>query len=410
MIRDNILASQNGDSAEAFPGDRDNGQFAGTVSKVLESHEGAAIRAAATPEAPAWVTRGRVPCLDGIRAISILLVILQHQMDTRGFSSPRFLNWPKTWGTTGVNIFFVISGFLITLLLLRERQRSGTISLRAFYARRSLRILPAYCLYMLVVAVLVKCGVIFVGDWRVWLGALTFTTSFMAGIIPHWSYNSWVFSHLWSLSVEEHFYLLWPLVMLFMNRRRAVKVVIAVLCLSPVNRYLWWRFGHHVDIDFFTLTRIDTIAAGCLLALLVSSGKFWARTSALRQHPLPLFMLSVAALIVSHCFLARSGKYQLTVENPFEAICIAACIFFLAQDACGISGQILNSKPLVALGVLSYSLYLWQQLFMFPTYTTHSWLCPWPLNVLLAFSAAIASYFLVERLFLQLKDRLAFFQ
>lgn len=118
---------------------------------------------------PIRVLRGRLPCLDGLRALSILLVIFAHS----GAQIPIF---SKLDGHSGVTCFFVISGFLITLLLLRERERTGKISLKAFYLRRSLRILPAYLFYLGVIAVAQLGGLVHC-PWQDWLASFTYTSS-----------------------------------------------------------------------------------------------------------------------------------------------------------------------------------------------------------------------------------------
>jgi peptidoglycan/LPS O-acetylase OafA/YrhL len=122
-------------------------------------------------EEPTWVERGRIPCLDGLRGIAIVLVILSHTAGTKGAKLPLPLRYV---GGLGVEIFFVISGFLITLLLLREMRATGKISLKHFYMRRSLRILPAYFAYLGGLALMQSARQVRIpfGDW---FGALTYT-------------------------------------------------------------------------------------------------------------------------------------------------------------------------------------------------------------------------------------------
>src|SRR5580692_8626360 len=156
----------------------------------------------------------RIASLDGLRAVSILLVLTSHSiLGTHSFAFRLlFLH-----ADLGVRVFFIISGFLITTLLLNERAESGGISLRLFYIRRTLRILPAFYLFVGTVAILNALGVIAVPPGN-WVYVLTYTLNFD----PH---PPWVLGHLWSLSVEEQFYLLWPLVMRF--ARRSMWTVVA---------------------------------------------------------------------------------------------------------------------------------------------------------------------------------------
>lgn len=387
---------------------RDASQHLQEARAATEGLEVEAVGGSAKSQVPSWVMRGRIPCLDGLRAVSIVLVLAQHSFDTRGFWAPVWLQWMKNWGGTGVDVFFVISGFLITLLLLREWERRGTVSLRAFYARRALRILPAYMCYVLTVAVLAQIGWIVIANHYAWVAAATYTTNLLMGIDRHCYRDYWELGHTWSLSVEEHFYIVWPLILVIAGRRRAAKVLVALLCALTMTRYLWWRFAsRYVDIDYFTLTRGDAIAVGCIAAFLAASPSFWARLAPLKRHSSLWAGVAVGMLVLSRLVLARSGKYQLTIQHPFESACIAACLIMLAWDNRGIARRFLNSAQVVALGMLSYSLYLWQQLFLANATVTDRWLRPWPTNLLFAVLAAIASYVLIESPFLRLKDRMS---
>src|SRR5664280_2047254 len=154
--------------------------------------------------------QGRIPSLDGLRAVSIIIVVWAHAR-----ASSRLLG---LYAFFGVQIFFVISGYLITSLLLREHERTGTINLRTFYYRRMLRIFPAAYVYILAVAIVFQPPLHYLAY------AFTYTSCY-AG--PH---GPWMLSHLWSLSVEEQFYLLWPFALLlaFPSRKRILWVV--MLC------------------------------------------------------------------------------------------------------------------------------------------------------------------------------------
>src|SRR5207244_1141178 len=136
-------------------------------------------------------------------------------------------------GTTGVDVFFAISGFLITLLLLRELEHSGTLSLKRFYLRRALRLIPAYLAFLIVLFGLSRMGLTHVSE-RAWLGALTYTVNF------HLGYTPWEGLHFWSLSAEEQFYLLWPPLLLLLRPKRARFMVLAYLAAAPALRLLLW--------------------------------------------------------------------------------------------------------------------------------------------------------------------------
>ncbi|MEI6078838.1 MAG: acyltransferase [Verrucomicrobiota bacterium] len=141
----------------------------------------------------------KLPSLDGWRAVSIALVLLLHSSYTSGFPSKldRIINGFDA-GVLGVRFFFVISGFLITCLLLREHAETSVISLKHFYARRALRILPVYFFYLVVLGFLTRYS----QAPSAWLANLTFTTNFFP--------TPFATTHFWSLAVEEQFYFLWP--------------------------------------------------------------------------------------------------------------------------------------------------------------------------------------------------------
>src|ERR1700733_3368995 len=171
----------------------------------------------------------RLPSLDGLRAVAISFVLLGHASHTALF--------PQAWksvlarlpalGHFGVELFFVISGFVITHSLANEERDNDTVSLRAFYVRRVLRILPPVAAYLLFVFVLQAAGAIDL-DRVEWVAALTFTRNFCAG--------HWITGHLWSLAVEEQFYLLWPFMFAFARFARW-RLSFLLIVAAPICRY-----------------------------------------------------------------------------------------------------------------------------------------------------------------------------
>ena len=209
---------------------------------------------AATAE-PAWLWRGEIPSLNGLRAASIIMVLIAHLAQQGTLV-------PSVWylcelGHLGVDMFFVISGFLITVLLLREHRRNDAISLKQFYVRRAFRILPAYLFFLAGIALFAWLGAVSVTGWD-WFGVLTYNVGFLPKA-------SWNVGHIWSLSVEEHFYLLWPLA-LYMWPRRGWMVAIVTILLTPPLRCIIYEYVPGLHVDYCSLTRMGTIAVGCLLA------------------------------------------------------------------------------------------------------------------------------------------------
>ena len=188
------------------------------------------IESAAPDAGPAWLAGGRIPSLDGLHALAILLVIFAHSNFPGDHLLPLRMLRGRS-GFLGVQIFFVLSGFLITTLMLREVRRTGRLHLGHFYLRRALRIVPVYVSYLALVGVLQFFRADHLSGFH-WLARATYTVNFLPGSMPG------PISHFWSLCVEEHFYLLWPLLMAALplsSCRRAVPV-----CLAAVFGLRWF--------------------------------------------------------------------------------------------------------------------------------------------------------------------------
>jgi len=331
----------------------------------------------------------RIASIDGLRAVSVTFVILGHLVGTHGF--PRGL-YPLGWfAEFGVRIFFVISGFLITTLLLKELELTHQISLKRFYFRRIFRIFPASYAYIAAIAALGLAHIVYLKSADL-LHAATYTVNYH-------SVRGWYLGHLWSLSVEEQFYLLWPLALKISGRRRGMAVALAVCVACPFIRMAEFallpaaRMG--VGERFETLA--DIIATGCLLAGArdwLSTQKWYMRLLSSRLFFLvPIFTLSLN--------LPMRLRYEYSVAETLKNIGIALCIDWCVRFRSHPVGRFLSWSPVAFLGVLSYSLYLWQQPFV--NRYGSSILTHFPLNCLLALAAALASYYFVEKPFLRAK-------
>ncbi|MBN8736667.1 MAG: acyltransferase [Xanthomonadales bacterium] len=254
---------------------------------------------------------GRMPSLDGFRAVSILMVLCGHLGGTRGFplTASAISHWTGDLGALGVQVFFVISGFLITSLLMSERQQTGTISLKNFYLRRVLRIFPASYTLILMLLVATLLG---------WLDLTArdfiFASTYTVNYYPH---HPWQIGHLWSLSVEEQFYLLWPLALLLLRERRGLLLAIAAIFIGPVVRAVIREYVLHVnpasplsDMSIFP-AMCDYLATGCALALLrpwLLTQDWYLRLTGSRwlwlAVPL-IFLINRGGAIPRSCSLAR---------------------------------------------------------------------------------------------------------
>ena len=352
---------------------------------------------------PAWLFHGSVPSLDGLRAVSILLVIVGH-LSLR--PEPAF-SWLPRAGEMGVEMFFVISGFLITLLLERERRRTGTVSLKRFYIRRCLRILPAYVFFLAALFALQLRGYLDI-PWGAWLTAMTYTTS-LVSLAP-----SWDLGHTWSLAVEEHFYLVWPLLFLVLNRRRAFLACAACVAAGPFLRMALYRFVFlphgGVGMSFCTFTQMDCIAVGCCLALLATSPacrKLWPG----RRVAACLCLGSAVLLVASKVAAAKFSSvwaillYQSFLSPSANSLLMALLVWGSINHGGALLYGLLNCRLFRVLGLLSYSLYLWQQPLINPE--RGGWAFQFPANMVLLLLVACLSYTLVESPFLKLKQRFA---
>jgi peptidoglycan/LPS O-acetylase OafA/YrhL len=333
----------------------------------------------------------RIPALDGIRAISICFVLCAHAMGTGMLPMTPAAH---VFGDIGVRAFFVLSGFLITTLLLRERARQGSISLRGFYLRRALRIFPAFYAYLAVLIVLRAAGYISPSNSDLAFAG-TYTMNFHAE-------RAWQVGHLWSLSVEEQFYLAWPLTLILVGTRRALAVALAAIALAPVVRMVTW-------VGFPALRELtdqmfpcvfDALATGCVLAI----ARAWLESSERYRRLLDArwFWLIPFAGIASR-FVTRPW-FDLGLSMTFANVAIAMTIHRCVSRPVGAVAQILEHPLAVRIGMLSYSLYLWQQLFLNRHST--SWLNAFPVNLALTFVAAALSYRLIESPFLRLSESL----
>jgi len=314
----------------------------------------------------------RLRGLDGLRAISISLVLFAHaSADGRG----------QFTAELGVRVFFVISGFLITTLLLREREVAKRISLRGFYFRRAARIFPAFYAYIAVVVVLTLLGV-FAVSGSDFAFAATYTMNFR-------DHRAWQLGHTWSLAVEEQFYLLWPLLLGRLGNERALRVAMFAVIVAPGLRFATLRQWPEIEglLDQAFPFICDSIAIGCVLAIMRDRLEAWPPYLALLEAS--WFWLVPAAAIAT--ILIPSATINITAAMTISNVGIALAIHRCIDNP----PRFLENRFLVWIGTLSYSLYLWQQPFL----NRHStqWFCRRPFNLGIAVTLAIASYYLIEK-------------
>jgi peptidoglycan/LPS O-acetylase OafA/YrhL len=314
----------------------------------------------------------RIPSLDGLRAISIALVILGHM--AKSYHAPRIF-W-DVYAALGVRIFFVISGYLITTLLISEQQRTTTIRLKEFYIRRAYRIFPAALVFILFAFIFYWHEM----RWYNIAAALLYLSTYDL-------HRPWILGHLWSLSIEEQFYLLWPGVLKRWYKHR-VAILLGVMVGAPLCRILFYYWRLPGGENAFPCLA-DSLAIGALVAALAPRlpvvGPKLAMGMAVAVFVLPLFNANTVGRTLLLSF----------VLNPLLLISIAAILWHVVHTPYGV----LNFKPVVWLGRISYSLYLRQQPFCSDPHLRSGRL------VLLALGAACLSYYFIEQPMLRIREK-----
>jgi peptidoglycan/LPS O-acetylase OafA/YrhL len=342
----------------------------------------------------AALARPSLPSLDGLRAIAVLLVVVYHF----GFSAVN--------GGQGVLIFFVISGFLITWLLLKEEEKWGQVSLSHFYLRRTLRIFPAFYVYWLLVVV----GFSILGknvDPAQATAAFFYVSNYYQAIAGD---PNTALSHTWSLAIEEQFYLLWPGIFIVLRtparRLRALAAAIVAVWIYRAVAVLAFAVPQGYVYEAFDM-RSDHLLVGCFLATALYCGsatRAWraaCASPALIWVTISLFALS--SLMPQWVEWRYRDLVGFTIDPLLVAVLIVQGLAFS-----GTSAAWLNVSPLRWLGRMSYSIYLYQQITIGPVKEALAGL-PVGLQLAGAVGACIVvsagSYYVIERPFLALKDR-----
>jgi peptidoglycan/LPS O-acetylase OafA/YrhL len=340
-----------------------------------------------------------IPALDGVRGLAVVLVILSHgNILANGF---------------GVDMFFVLSGFLISSILMNEANAFGTINLKNFYARRLLRLYPALVILVVSVLLIIYFGAddsaftMALADGK---AVLLYYFNYRVSGIPIAELTWWrgFFIHCWSLSVEEQFYLVWPLILMLAARVRLAPVYILLIIVAGIvypviARPIFWDGQPWTSIYFRTDTRMDSLMWGALIAWITVHG----RVSKKRFAPIVgiagalglaiIFLLSVRGLI--------DQRFHYMFGFALIAASSAALIAALVWYPPPVLLWLFEMSWLRWIGKISYGVYLAHV----PAMKLHQpWMNKWTFTLTLAvvsISAAAATFYLVERRFLRLKAR-----
>lgn len=329
------------------------------------------------------------PELDGLRACAVLLVVAIHAKVpySRG-------------GSYGVDVFFVLSGYLITQLLVASWINRGEIDLKRFYLRRALRLYPALLLFL---AGWMLLSPIFYPQYApdAWWDALVSAVYLSDYTRAFWGVPA-IIGHTWSLSVEEHFYILWPLALLFLLRRcsiqRSARVMFVAFIAFTLWRILWVVAGQTWGEIYFRFdTRMSGLALGCAYAL-------WSHGR--QSAPQPLLPWLGATLILASMHLAPVTS-QLSLTAGFTAVEIGTLLIIHGLAAQGAARSILSAPPMAYMGRISYGVYLWHYPIVFYLYTNgYGFAVALIVGGGLSCIAAAASYVTVERIPRRISQRL----
>lgn len=338
-----------------------------------------------------------IPTLDGWRAVAVSLVIGAHAVPMLNNSQSPFAVIPAkifAHAGYGVDIFFAMSGFLISTLLMKEKSSKGTIDIRRFYIRRFFRIIPPIILYIL--------ALLYLRYFDFLLG-LTFKEVF-ASIVFMRNYfdGSWYTGHFWSLSIEEHFYLFAPFFILVFRPRKLMICYLTVIGLCIIVRY--FELSHPGSFQplpqFRTENRVDALLWGSVCALICHDVQ--SREIMRRILTIPTVVL-LAALTASVSFLIDDQAFRRTIMGLVLPILISHTV--LRPDT--LWGRALEVRPVRLIGRMSYSIYIWQMLFLVPFDRPLGIVQGFPYAFVAIAIAASFSYWFVEKPMIRLGRRLS---
>lgn len=318
---------------------------------------------------------GYVASLDGLRAIAVALVMLLHGHFYLGKN-----------GQIGVAVFFTLSGFLITTLLLEEYQKTNRVSFLGFYIRRTMRLFPGLyvlLLFVVIYAILYKS----IGNQDIIFKEALSAAFYVNNISWKWGWgnSALILGHTWSLACEEQFYLIWPWILLIAIKFRSLLKLQYFLILFITVSWIFKSKGIYPDIVSSIIQ--ESIFIGCLGALLRWNNVLPKINTS--HTMICLFIILIVGILPIH--------FQFNLFNPCAILTIIV-ILGLVNNSTNLCNKILANRPMIFMGKISYSLYLWHVV-VFRLFSWHSHLSPqltFFAKFLITFVVATASFYLIE--------------
>lgn len=347
----------------------------------------------------------KIRSLDGLRAISICMVLLGHSGKYLPASiSHNIIFKYLSNSTLGVSIFFVISGYLITKLLMQEREKTGEVSLRKFYIRRALRIFPIFYLCILVVISINAFLVPIIDSYKEIGFAALYLWNYKHFFVQGGTAGLYL-GHYWSLSMEEQFYLIWPFMFLIVKRENLIKAVIIIIGLMPLLRVVTYFIapGSRGQIHMMMQTGGDAILIGCLAALLEGQKNTGKKVVTRATNNFIGIFSGIFIFIINRTLnIKLGGTWSMSVGQSIENIFILLFVLWCIYKESSFS-KLLNTSVFRQIGLISYSLYVWHMIILenpgnlFPESIL--------IKLSLIFIVGFASYYLIEAPILRLKNR-----
>jgi peptidoglycan/LPS O-acetylase OafA/YrhL len=335
----------------------------------------------------------RIPTLDGWRALAISAVVLCHLGECLYPTQSAYEMSIWRYGAFGVDVFFGLSGLLITKLLLAEFERTGSFHLDRFYIRRAFRILPPYLVFL--------AGYTVAGMWRSgWevASCLLFFRNYAPDSIAGGGTQ-----HLWSLAVEEHFYLLWPGLLAWVGARRsrdwAARLALLVGLWRLMESQMATPLFPAAFARFRTDLRLDALLWGCAVAFFLNDARQREKLKNQLRFVVWIGMAGLTGLCIRYF-------------SPLTSVIVATLIPMLLAGTVlhprWLLSRFLDWAPVAWLGRISYSLYLWQGMFLIAAWEhPAAWWRQWPANLVLSVAVAALSHYLVEKPLIRIGARLA---